>query len=605
MKKRGLLLNLLIIVILLLLPMFSLLQSVDYRLQDKLYQRLSLVSPNIFVIGIDEETLAELGPFQDWKRDNLAELIEVLTADSESAPAVIGVDIGFYGNRSQSEDQHLVQSIKNAVANDYTEVVLSSFASFGNTVVEADGDSFYLLSEAKTLENPIDSLLPYVTVGHSNVMPDSDGIIRRSLHQFNFEGQTIYSFAYEIYKAYTGSELEPPLSGSNQWYIPYSGKPMDYYGTQGYGSSMIRVLNKEYPTEVFAGSIVLIGPYSAGLMDSYYTPVSRSEQMNGVEIHANIVQALLEANFKKQLPPAAGAAATALLILIILLLTAKLDFRIAGIGAFVLSIVYLLSSYAAYQSGYIIQLIYPLLGVWLIYLFRVFYNYWHERRERKRMMEIYSRYLSPQVAKSIAVSGDSALALGGQKKDIAVLFVDIRGFTTISESLGPEEVVAFLNHYLDLTTRSIFANEGTVDKFIGDATMAVFNAPFDLDDYVYKAVKTGLDMVEGARQLEKELTLASGAKVGFGVGINCGEAVVGNIGTSFRMEYTAIGDTVNTASRLEGQAGPGEVIVSRAVIDRVGNRFLTTCLGERKLKGKAGEISVYRIDGIKDNIEGD
>ena len=122
-----------------------------------------------------------------------------------------------------------------------------------------------------------------------------------------------------------------------------------------------------------------------------------------------------------------------------------------------------------------------------------------------------------------------------------------------------------LNRYLELTTRAVFDNKGTVDKFIGDATMAVYNAPLDLDDYVFRAVKTGLDMAAAAREMEKELAAVTDKKVGFGVGINCGEAVIGNIGTSSRMDYTAIGNTVNVAARLEGQAGAGEVVISQAV----------------------------------------
>ena len=176
--------------------------------------------------------------------------------------------------------------------------------------------------------------------------------------------------------------------------------------------------------------------------------------------------------------------------------------------------------------------------------------------------------------------------------------MDIRGFTPLSEALPPEKVVEILNQYLELTTSAVFGNEGTVDKFIGDATMAIYNAPMDLDDYVYRAVKTGLDMVEGAKKLEKRLGEITEKKVGFGIGVNCGEAVIGNIGTSRRMDYTAIGNTVNTAARLESQALAGQVLVSREVYERVKDRFRFKYLGTRKLKGLAEEAPVYLVEGI-------
>ena len=180
-----------------------------------------------------------------------------------------------------------------------------------------------------------------------------------------------------------------------------------------------------------------------------------------------------------------------------------------------------------------------------------------------------------------------------------MLFVDIRGFTTMSESLEPEQVVDILNEYLELTSRSIFNNQGTLDKFIGDATMAVFNAPVDLDDYVFKAVCAAYDMRKGAEVLEKKLTEQFGNSVQFGIGVNCGPAIVGNIGSVKRMDYTAIGDTVNTAARLESNAKRGEILISEAVYERIKDRIEAEPVGELSLKGKATKILTYRLVDIK------
>ena len=181
---------------------------------------------------------------------------------------------------------------------------------------------------------------------------------------------------------------------------------------------------------------------------------------------------------------------------------------------------------------------------------------------------------------------------------IAVLFVDIRGFTALSEQLLPEQVVDILNGYLALTTESVFRHGGTLDKFVGDATMAVFNAPFDTEDYVYKAVLTAWDIVRGGGRIEKEYFMRYGQHVGFGVGINCGPAVVGNIGCDFRMDYTAIGDTVNTAARLEANAPRDTVYISERVYEQVKDRITAEEVGAIPLKGKAEGVFVYAVTGV-------
>ena len=196
-------------------------------------------------------------------------------------------------------------------------------------------------------------------------------------------------------------------------------------------------------------------------------------------------------------------------------------------------------------------------------------------------------------------NGTYELKLGGENRDVAVLFVDIRGFTPLSESLEPEQVVDILNGYLKLTTESIFKHGGTLDKFIGDATMAVFNSPFDTEDYEYKAILAAWDIVQGGNRIEKEFMEKYGKQVGFGVGVNCGPAVVGNIGCDFRMDYTAIGDTVNTAARLESNAPKGCIYISKDVYERLKGRITVEEVGEIPLKGKSNGVFVYSVTGIE------
>jgi adenylate cyclase len=165
----------------------------------------------------------------------------------------------------------------------------------------------------------------------------------------------------------------------------------------------------------------------------------------------------------------------------------------------------------------------------------------------------------------------------------------------MSENLAPEEVVDILNEYFGVITDAIFKNKGTLDKFIGDAAMAVFNSPFDLDDYVYRAVMTACDIAKASEALGEKLMERFGKKVSYGIGVNCGQAIIGNIGSNFRMDYTAIGDTVNTASRLESNAKAGEILISEEVKKRLGDRIETEDVGEIPLKGKHNKIFVYRV----------
>lgn len=591
-RWRGILSGLLIL-LLLAAQASGLFRSAELRVQDACYQKGELIRPDLFVIGIDEETMLEYGEWQSFSRTGIAELIEILNQDPELAPAVIGVDVGFYGEKDPKQDEQLAQAA--ALLNN---VVTVSYVTFGQEVVET-GQGFRTRDRIMTLEEPYQALKEQTETGFSNIALDEDGIVRHSLYTMEGEGETLYSFACRVYEKYMGEMPRPVLDGKTEGYIPFAGRPYDFYGSETAGLSMSRVLNGEIPTELFAGAIVLVGAYSTGMMDSYYTAVNRSVPMYGVEIHANILQALLDGNEKAE----PDMVQTMLITLAVLCLAGAVlfipDLRICGAGILALMTGWWFGAGWIYENGYILPLLYPIAGCGVLFAGHILMEYVMERAGRKRLVSIFGKYVPRQVVSGIVKRGEEALRLGGQKKDIAVLFVDIRGFTPLSESLPPEQVVEVLNRYLALTTEAVFANDGMVDKFIGDATMAVYNAPLDQEDYVFKAVKTGLDMVKGARLLEKELKKITDRSVDFGIGVNCGEAVVGNIGTGQRMEYTAIGDTVNTAARLESQAKAGEVLISTPVYERLKDRIEVTCLGTRKLKGKAEEAVIYRVEGLK------
>ncbi len=217
-------------------------------------------------------------------------------------------------------------------------------------------------------------------------------------------------------------------------------------------------------------------------------------------------------------------------------------------------------------------------------------------KDKVLIEDAFKRYVSHQVADEILKDPDVfAKSLKGTKKRITAFFGDIRGFTPISEQLPPEEVVTFLNFYLTEMTTIIFANEGTIDKFMGDCIMAVFGAPVEHSDDVYRAVKSGVEIQKRIEEMNKQRVIEGKQDIHVGIGINYGEAVVGNIGSTQRLEYTVIGDSVNTAARLQTVAKGGEIVVSDSVYREVKDHFDFIHMGPVKVKGKARSLKVWKI----------
>lgn len=361
---------------------------------------------------------------------------------------------------------------------------------------------------------------------------------------------------------------------------------------------MVDVLNGKIDPRAFTGSIVLVGAYATGMQDNFNVPNGYSKQMFGVEIHANILQSLMDGRFSVNANPFAVGAIAGIICGIIHFVFKRSKLVISTILLVVAIAAQMLVGITLNNNGKVISLVYTTIALILSYIYCLAIGYLLEKIKRKKVINAFKKYVAPEVVEEISKKGDFSIKLGGENRDVAVLFVDIRGFTTMSEMLEPEQVVAILNNYLNLTTDAIFKNKGTLDKFIGDATMAVFNSPFDLEDYTFKAVCAAMDIVDGAKALEEKLMKEFGRSIGFGVGVNCGPAIVGNIGCEFRMDFTAIGDTVNTAARLEANAKRGQVLISDAVYERVKDRVEVEDVGEIPLKGKSKGVFVYSVTSV-------
>ncbi|MBI5958388.1 MAG: response regulator [Chloroflexi bacterium] len=216
-------------------------------------------------------------------------------------------------------------------------------------------------------------------------------------------------------------------------------------------------------------------------------------------------------------------------------------------------------------------------------------------RENETLRSAFERYVAPSVVERILQTTE-ALTLGGRRREISVVFADVRGFTTFSEQASPEEVVNLMNEYFTLATDVIFSREGTLDKFMGDAVMAFFNAPEDQADHPYRAVDSALAL---QRAIVERNSRIGGQGLTFGIGVHLGEVVVGNIGTARAMNYTAIGDTVNVTKRLQERALPGQILISAEVYARLGNLVKVKSMGELSVKGRHQPIQVYELESLK------
>ena len=540
----------------------------DARISDWLNQKEAVTNKKIYIIGIDDKTLERYGPVNTWSRNIPAELVEKLNAHEDARPAVIAFDVIYSENADAAADSRFAQVCKKAG----NVVAAMSFSFKEQPETQADGTVIYNPYHVQDVIAPYEALRESVTCGFANTTIDADGCVRQAMAYINYNGEPVYSLSYQAYKKYLegqGKEAVLPetYGRNNSFYFSYSGKPGSYNLV-----SMADVLDGTVDARIFQDAIVLTGAYAVGMQDAYPPAVSHNSQMYGVEIHANIIEALLEGKTQLLL-------SSALLILFIILV--------------------LIQTKVFYSAGVITPVILLPVILALIYLARLIQGYLVEIHRRRHVLNVFKQYVAPQVVDKISRDRDFELVLGGENRHIAVLFVDIRGFTTMSESLRPAEVVEILNEYLSLTTRSIFDNGGTLDKFVGDATMAVFNAPFDLDDYVFRAVCTAWDMMAGADAIADQFEKRFGKRVAFGIGIHCGEAVVGNIGCDFRIDYTAIGDTVNTAARLESSADRGQILISEEVYEAVRDRIEAAPIGEIPLKGKNNGVFVYQLDKVK------
>lgn len=561
-------------------------QDADIRVSDLVFQWGEKPNPNIKVIGIDEDTLDEYGPFNVWGREKLPDVIDRLMADEENAPALIGIDVGFNDKRDEAEDKRLADSVARA----------------GNVIIPVN---LYANKDVIIeIEEPYDALKEAaLATGHNNLYLDKDGTLRHALGGIVTGEDKLTSFSYELFKHYTGKTDERFNPSDDLFYIAFSGRAGTYYKAVNGGCSFKDIYEGNYPKDAFKDSIVLIGDYAMGMRDNYYTSISHSDQMYGVEVHANILAQMISGRYIQESTKLSAAIITILLgaIACVIFLTVPTAMSILlFIG---IALLYLLAANAIYRiNGTELPILAPVITVFVLCLVHFFVRFVKAIEERRITIERFSRYLAPEVARRVSdMSIEEAWPV--KEEDIAVMFADIHSFTSISEKVAPNELVSMLRVFFDEMLESTFKFNGTCDKMIGDCVMALFGTPIPVEDYEYKAVLAALDMKNKAESGAVKIDMGNGPEpISIGIGIACGKVVCGEMGSrKYRVEYTALGDTVNVASRIEDISGSNEILISEEMYRRIGDRFNTELKGAYHLKGKTGEMNLYKVISEKEN----
>ena len=568
----------------------GLLDKLDGMAQDALYQQPSALSGEIIMICIDDKALDQFGPYNTWDRNIMASALEVLSSDPDHKPSVVAIDTIYTGHTTREADERL------AAAASKLDVVTASFAQIGTQIAEDEqGNLYYDKNAVSDYSLPYEELRSATTQGHVNAVCDSDGILRHALLSIDAGGQKVYSMAYvtaQKYASDNGFEITEPETSGGYYYVSYSARPEGFYD----GYSLADLINGDIPADAYEGKIVLIGPYAVGLQDEYFTAIDHSRHMYGMEYQANVIQMILDGNYKSEFSRLPQILILFVLSFIGFLAFQKFSFKISSIIAVTLIGASLIMTYAMYSAGIVMHPLWIPVGVFLLYLVSIVIRYLISALEKQRVTRTFERYVAPEIVAEILKEGTENLSLGGKLCDIAVLFVDVRGFTTMSERLEPEKVVHILNRYLTMASDCVEKHKGTLDKFVGDAMMAFWGAPIPQDDAVANAVRTAADIVKGAARVSVELKDEIGEELRVGVGVHYGPAVVGNMGAEKHMDYTAIGDTVNTAARLEANAPAGTVYISRNAADVLGDAISYVSLGNTvKLKGKS-DFEVLKLD---------
>jgi len=595
--------------------LLDLMLGMESRLNDRfvLSQAAELLpDQDIIIIDIDEYSLDSIGRKEGygrypWPRELHGQLLKEII---KQQPRAIIYDILFSDQDNQSGNNsdtntdsddafaNIIRQTNNVyfpilrlpAENDPdSDLVLGKFGSaLGFTATENADPTASISLQLPGIAAAIDT----GRLGNVKYIEDPDGVGRRYLLYTEAYGWRIPSLPTRLAR-----DFNYPIPDQESIRLHWRGKKFSYPRVAFY-DLYDNFFNRQSPTRPkneFTDKIIIIGATATSLDDRRNTPLD--SLYPGVEMLATAISNLKNNRHMLEPHPIFSAIVTVAIILCLLYAVhhVRNSFRVF-IGYLIFTAIMLSISYFAVASLIIIPVLRPLLFGWLFYTLAALYDYLEEKRTRERSMQMFSRFVDPRVVNDLVSEGEQGLNkyFNAQRIQCSVLFSDIRGFTTMSQHREPEEIVALLNQYFSRQTDVIFQHGGTMDKFIGDAIMAFWGAPISDPNHAQHAVEAALDMVEALQLFKQSLGGELGDNFDIGIGVHSGEAVVGMIGSETKLDYTCIGDTVNTASRLEGQTkGRARILVSSATKALCNDTIQFTDHGAVAVKGRDESVEIF------------
>lgn len=604
------------------------LERFELLLYDLRFQVRGKTTPpkEVVIAAIDDKSLSKVGRWP-WERSKIASLINNL---KRMGAKVIFIDVIY--SESSKDDKILGDAIRKAgnvlipivfdfegEKRDVQDEIL--FHNAYSSVAQIENFNIFIPIRANNVLLPVKAISSHAgSLGHINMIADKDGVLRWEVLAIEYNGDYFPSLDLQAVRVFlnlpnesmtliasTGIQLGENVIPTDFW----NRMLIHYYGPEKTFPhlSVVDILeNRINPTQI-KNKIVVVGATAVGIYDLRVTPSSPA--MPGVEKHANVIASILHGNYLRK----TSTLSNIVLILFSGLLLSFLMIRVRAILGAILSLIlifliYFIGYYFFFKKGLWIDMSYSSINILSIFFVTTTFRYATEERYAKRIRAMFSSYVTEKIVNEL-IKNPHLAKLGGERREVTVLFSDIRGFTTFSEKNLPEEVVAMLNEYLGEMTQVIFQWDGTLDKFVGDEIVAFWGAPLPQKDHAELAVKCALHMVKRLQALQRKWQSEGKTPLDSGIGINTGEVLVGNIGAEGKkMDYTVIGDHVNLGARVEGLTRKynTHILITEFTLSKIrdaisrGDLYKLRVKGLEKVvvKGREKPVTIYEISHMEE-----
>ncbi len=612
----------------------ELIQKIDNAMLDTAMRFHGTTPPDtrITIVDIDEKSLKQLGQWP-WSRDKIAKILTHLT---DAGAAVIGLDIVF-AEKDNSSPVNIAQRL-NIPADrlaDYDKILAETLlrtptitgfifdfkhpnnnpapATNAIYIQRGKGEKEHLL-EAKGVTANIPLIQQNsISSGSFNTLPDDDGIVRRVPMLIAYDDAIYPALSFEMVRALMNIQkveiiydengvdhirlgaLTIPTDRQGKMFVQYHGGAKSYPYL-----SAVDIFNNRFDPADIQNRIVLVGTSASGLLDLRATPFDNVYP--GVEVHANAIDNIINQDFIAA--PSYTKGITVTMIVTVVILSALIVLTLTPLFSFLWSIGFmaLLVTFLyqmLFHEHIVLNFAYPILAAAATITILTFLKIYNERSQKELIRDKFAKKVSPQVAAQLLKSDKDIFMTS--EEEITIFFSDIRNFTTISESFAhPAILIEYLNRYMSPMSEIIISYEGTIDKYIGDAIMAYWNAPLRVENHADKALSAALKQLSALKQLNATLQKKAFPPIDIGIGIHTGKAVVGEMGSSGRSDYTVIGDTINLGSRIEGlcKTYGAKILISEATKAQLQEAYRIREVDRVQVKGKDSAVTIYAVTGF-------